>query len=239
MHTKTRAALLLSVFALLALIAMHAACKQQTSTPVAQSAAPQQQPVLPTGPGAIPAPAASANGAAGVTWTLPSGWELAPARQMRVATYRVHAIAGDPEDAECAVYFFGAGQGGTVEANLDRWAHQFTSSSGQSPAQPAKMETRTINGLEGLDSLQFREPIWAREEMMGQAEVKKPNFRMRAAIVEAPQGLVFFKLTGPLNTVASVEGDFTSFSLAASAANNLPGHSTCDIHPPPTTSSPW
>jgi hypothetical protein len=209
MHTKTKAQLLLRAFALLALIAMQTACKQQTSTPVAQSAAPQQQPVLPTGPGAIPAPAASANGAAGLAWTVPSGWELAPARQMRVATYRVHAIAGDPEDAECAVYFFGAGQGGTVEANLDRWAHQFTSPSGQSPAQPAKMETRTINGLK-VSTLAVSGTYLGAGGMMGQAEVKKPNFRMRAAIVEAPQGLVFFKLTGPLNTVASAEGDFTS-----------------------------
>ena len=72
------------------------------------------------------------NQAAGVAWTVPAGWELAPARQMRIATYRIHAIAGDPEDAECAVYFFGAGQGGTVEANLDRWAHQFTSPDGLS-----------------------------------------------------------------------------------------------------------
>jgi hypothetical protein len=33
---------------------------------------------------------------------------------------------------------------------------------------------------------------------------------MRGAIVEAPEGLVFFKLTGPLNTVAAAEGDFNS-----------------------------
>ena len=30
------------------------------------------------------------------------------------------------------------------------------------------------------------------------------------AIVEAPEGLVFFKLTGPLNTVAAAENDFNS-----------------------------
>jgi len=40
--------------------------------------------------------------------------------------------------------------------------------------------------------------------------VKKPNSRMRGAIVEAPEGLVFFKLTGPLNTVAAAENDFNS-----------------------------
>jgi len=33
---------------------------------------------------------------------------------------------------------------------------------------------------------------------------------MRGAIVEAPQGLVFFKLTGPLNTVAAAEGDLNA-----------------------------
>ena len=44
----------------------------------------------------------------------------------------------------------------------------------------------------------------------GQEQVKKPNYRMRAAIIEAPEGLVFFKLTGPLNTVAAAENDFNS-----------------------------
>ena len=46
--------------------------------------------------------------------------------------------------------------------------------------------------------------------MMGQEPSKKPNFRMRAAIIEAPEGLVFFKFTGPLNTVAASENDFNS-----------------------------
>jgi hypothetical protein len=33
---------------------------------------------------------------------------------------------------------------------------------------------------------------------------------MVGAIIEAPEGLVFFKLTGHLNTVAAAEGDFNS-----------------------------
>ncbi len=46
--------------------------------------------------------------------------------------------------------------------------------------------------------------------MMGQASAPKSNYRMRAAIIEAPEGLVFFKLTGSLNTVAAAENDFNS-----------------------------
>ena len=145
------------------------------------------------------------NQAAGIAWTVPAGWEAGPPHQMRVATYRIHAIAGDPEDAECAVYFFGAGQGGTVEANLKRWADQFTSPGGQ-PAS-AKTETRTIAGLK-VSTLAVSGTYLGSGGMTAQAEVKKPNFRMLGAIIEAPEGLVFFKLTGPLNTVAGADADF-------------------------------
>src|ERR1700682_427847 len=55
-----------------------------------------------------------ADTAAGVQWTIPPGWSAQPARQMRVATYTV------PEDGECAVFFFGQGQGGAVDPNLQR-----------------------------------------------------------------------------------------------------------------------
>jgi hypothetical protein len=199
----------MSALALVVFLASLTACKQGANAPVAEKPAPQQQPVLPSAPGSTPEMSSTLSQAAGVAWTVPAGWEAGPARQMRIATYRIHAIAGDPEDAECAVYFFGAGQGGTVEANLDRWAHQFTSPDGQSLAQPAKKEKRVIAGLK-VSTLTVSGAYLGAGGMMPQEQVKKPNFRMRAAIVEAPEGLVFFKLTGPLNTVAAAETDFNS-----------------------------
>ena len=117
---------------------------------------------------------------------------------MRIATYRIHAIAGDPEDAECAVYFFGTGQGGTVEANLDRWAHQFTAPDGQSPAQPAKMEKRVIAGLK-VSTLTVSGTYLGAGGMMSQEQVKKPNFRMRARNHRGPGG------TGVLQTHRSAQ----------------------------------
>jgi hypothetical protein len=206
--TKTGDSLMRAV-AILAVLASLAACKQNVSTPEANRPAPEARPVLPTAPGSsLSMPGAAPNQAAGVAWTIPSGWEVGPERQMRIATYRIHAIAGDPEDAECAVYFFGAGQGGSVEANLDRWAHQFTSPNSQSPS-PAKMETRVIGGLK-VSTLAVSGTYLAAGGMMSQQQVSKPNFRMLGAIVQAPEGLVFFKLTGPLNTVAAAENDFNS-----------------------------
>jgi hypothetical protein len=37
---------------------------------------------------------------------------------------------------------------------------------------------------------------------------KKPGYRLLGAIVEAPEGPVFFKLTGPAKTVAVAKADF-------------------------------
>jgi len=192
----------------LAALAGLTACKQGANAPAAEKPAPQQPPVLPTAPGSMPDLSSAPSQAAGVAWTVPAGWETETARQMRVATYRIHAIAGDPEDAECAVYFFGTGQGGTVEANLDRWKGQFTAPDGQSPA-PAQIEKKVIGGLT-VSTLAVSGTYGGAGGMMGQAPSIKSNFRMRAAIIEAPQGLVFFKLTGPLNTVAASENDFNA-----------------------------
>jgi hypothetical protein len=199
----------MSVLALLVVIAGLTACKQGTVTSVPEKPAPQQQPVLPTAPGSAPMMGSVPSQAAGIAWTVPTGWEAGQQHQMRIATYRIHAIAGDPEDAECAVYFFGAGQGGTVEANLERWAHQFTSPDGQTLAQAPKMEKRVIAGLT-VSTITISGTYLGAGGMMGQEEVKKANYRMLGAIVEAPEGLVFFKLIGPLNTVAGADGDFKS-----------------------------
>jgi len=209
MYTKKRYLSLMSGLALLGLLACVTACKQGANAPAAEKSAAPRPPVLPTGPGSAAEMGSTPTQAAGIAWTVPTGWEAGPARQMRVATYGIHAIAGDPEDAECAVYFFGTGQGGTVDANLKRWAGQFTLPDGQSAASSDKMETRTIAGLK-VSTLTASGTYLGAGGMTSQEEVKKPNYRMRAAIIEAPQGLVFFKLTGPVNTVASLESDFSS-----------------------------
>lgn len=196
---------LLRSLALVLLLSAFTACKQgETSSPTPTKSA--EQPLLPSAPGPAAQAASAPNQAAGVTWTIPAGWEIAAPRQMRIATYRIHAIAGDPEDAECAVYFFGPGQGGTVEANLKRWSDQFSAPNGQSAA---KLEKLIIAGLT-VSTISESGTYLGGGPMMGQQEAQKPNFRMEGAIVEAPQGLVFFKLVGPQNTVASANGEFKS-----------------------------
>ena len=43
---------------------------------------------------------------------------------------------------------------------------------------------------------------------MMHAQVKKAGYKLLGAIVPAPEGSVFFKLTGPAKTVNAARGDF-------------------------------
>jgi hypothetical protein len=129
---------------------------------------------------------------------------------MRVASYGVPA-PGDEADqgAECAVSFFGTGQGGTVEMNFERWIRQF-----EEPVSPVRS---TIDAGElQVQILKVSGTYLAPGGMMMQSQGKKEGYRMLGAVVEAPEGMVFFKLTGPEGSVASAEGEFEAMLASLS-----------------------
>ncbi len=141
-----------------------------------------------------------ADSIAGLKWMQPVGWKSLGRTSMRAATYVLPAAAGDAEAAECVVYFFGAGQGGTIEANLQRWKGQFTQADGKPAA--GKVEKRTVHGL----AVTTIESAGNYEAMSGpgmQAGGMKRNYRLLGAIVEGPGGNIFVKFTGPEKTVAA------------------------------------
>ena len=140
---------------------------------------------------------------AGIRWVVPQGWAEQPPRQMRFTTYMTQPAHGDAEGAECAVFFFGSGQGGSVQDNIDRWVNQFEN------ATDTRRSEKEVNGLK-VSLVQVNGTyVGMTGPMMGSGE-KKSNYTLLGAIVEAPQGMVFFKLTGPKATVASVEGAYNT-----------------------------
>jgi hypothetical protein len=150
------------------------------------------------------APATGANAAGGLAWTPPKTWGVAPsASSMRVVTYKVPAAAGDAEGGEVAVFFFGTGQGGSTQANVDRWIAQFKPEKGSAgPGKPVSMKVGalavTIVTTEGTYS----------SGMPGGAMTPKPGWALRGGIAEGPQGPVFFKMVGPKKTVQAAAPAF-------------------------------
>jgi len=138
-----------------------------------------------------------AESAAGLSWTAPAGWVSKGAATMRAATY----TAGD---SECVVYFFGPGQGGSIEANLTRWKGQFTRNGQAAPASISKKVVRGINITE-------MEVAGVYSGTGGPAmapQTPKPGSRMMAAIIEGPGGNLFVKFTGPENTIRANAAGF-------------------------------
>lgn len=152
------------------------------------------------------APTAAAEGAGGLSWTAPSGW-TSQQRPMRAANYVVPAAGGDSEPGECAVYYFGPGQGGGVEANVQRWIGQFRAPGGGPAAKLAKRSSKTVGGVP-LTLIDLTGTYMSKASPMAQKATPKPGYRMLAAIAEGPDAPIFFKLTAPEKTAAAAEARF-------------------------------
>ena len=139
----------------------------------------------------------------------PDDWIRIESRSpMRVAEFILPKIEGDAEDAELVLYFFG-GAGGTVQANLERWTNQMRQPDGRPSADVATTTSFEIGDLPvtvldvpGIFSAAVRPGSSMRHH--------KPNFRLKAAVVETPDGPYFFKLTGPDQTVIHWDDRFTT-----------------------------
>jgi hypothetical protein len=148
--------------------------------------------------------------AAGLTYTAPSGWKpVATSSSMRVAQFAVPRAAGDAQDAELVVYYFG-GAGGTIEANIERWVGQMQQPDGKPSSAVAKRQSRTINGLRV--TLVDVPGTYVAEMTPGSPQRhNSPNFHLRAAVIETTNGPYFIKLTGPAKTIAASEKSFEAF----------------------------
>ena len=148
--------------------------------------------------------------ATGLTFVTPQGWHQSPpGSSMRVAEFALPRAAGDTEDAQLVLYYFG-GQGGSIDANIQRWVAQMQQANGAPSASAAKRESRQVNGL--TLTLVDVSGTYVAETAPGSAEHhNSPNFRLRAGVVQTKNGPYFIKLTGPAKTVARWEQAFDQF----------------------------
>jgi hypothetical protein len=132
---------------------------------------------------------------------------------MRKATYIVPRASGDTEDGELAVSYFGPGQGGSIDANVDRWVKQFK----DVPADRVKREDRKINGMV-MHVVEVDSGTFNANTMGHGGEKLKQAYGLLGAIVEAPSGVYFFKLTGPKKTVAGAKKQFDALLASVKTA---------------------
>ncbi|MDO9019011.1 MAG: hypothetical protein Q8S73_05140 [Deltaproteobacteria bacterium] len=177
------------------------ACRNAPPEPPAPPAASRIAPPIPM-PGADRAPHTGT-----LRWTDPAPWRRGtPTSTMRRAQYTVPGN-GPNTEGELTVFWFGAGQGGSIDNNLARWYGQFEQPDGRPSAAVATRETRTSHGLQV--TITRVEGRFSGSGMPGAAPSPPlDGYALLAAIVETPNGPWFFKLTGPRATLAAATPAF-------------------------------
>jgi len=163
--------------------------------------------------GMVPAVAGEADQVAGgVSFETPDVWvSEVPSSSMRTFQFQIPGPEGE-EAGEMTVFYFGPGQGGAVEANLERWKGQFT------PSRPdfvPEVKKLNVNGIKVTTI--YLEGTYNTGMMMRSAGPKS-GFAALGAIVEGRQGPVFFKIIGPEKTIQNTKGDFETFVESFRAA---------------------
>lgn len=125
-----------------------------------------------------------------------------PASQMRAAEYTVRGST----EATLAVFFFGPGQGGGIDDNIDRWVGQFAQPDGRSGREAAEIEHREVNGIR-VTRIELTGTFSGGMGPM-QAGPAREGWKLLGAIAEGPDAPVFFKLTGPATDVDRAEQAF-------------------------------
>ena len=194
--------LLLVVLSLFTLTACSPEDSGQTATPTPPATTAEA-----TAP-AAPEPAPSGrDSVAGLSWSVPGGWTPQAQRPMRVATYHTPPAHGDTDPGEVAVFYFGPQEGGTVEANVNRWFGQFDQDDGRPTSEVAERETIEVDTMR-VTLVRASGTYNAAAGPMAPRADLRPDYRLIGAIAEGPEGAVFFKFTGPDRTVLEQAANF-------------------------------
>lgn len=139
-----------------------------------------------------------------VNYTIPKSWKRqAPSSSMRAAQFGIPLAEGDEGRVEVIVYYFGPDQGGSVDANIDRWKKQFQKLDGEEKVESVQVGDLDVTIFDASGTYEYKPfPAAPRGEMM-------EGWRMLAGIVEAPvAGSYYFRMVGPSKTIAEQEKAF-------------------------------
>lgn len=130
-------------------------------------------------------------------------------RQQVTSPMRAGQLTYDHEtldDVDIVIYYFGEGQGGGTQANIDRWIGQFEGTP-ESTTEEKEVGDRTVTFLTAKGTY-----MESSGGPFSGNKTAKPDYTMLAAVLPSDQGAVFLKLTGPNASVEAMKEDFIKFA---------------------------
>lgn len=150
---------------------------------------------------------------AGVSFAAPAAWtDLGPSG-MRTASYTFGPVRGESDSATLTVFYFGASSGGGVMDNIERWIGQMSLPGGKDPHTATVQQEIIVDGMTAHVVELPGTYNASSSAMMGGQTTPKQDYRMTAVVLEAPEGNVFFKLTGPIKTAQKMTESFEALLL--------------------------
>lgn len=144
----------------------------------------------------------------GLASQIPASWMATqPTSTMRIAQFALPPAEG-AEAGELAVFYFPTGQGGSHEANVERWTSQFAGDDGKPVTAKVSVEKSGDTEL----SLVELHGTYARGVGMGPTGDAKPDQSLLVAMVETNVGRITLQMYGPAKTVALHRDGFIKFS---------------------------
>ena len=107
------------------------------------------------------------------------------------------------------LYYFGPGQGGSADANVQRWVSQMKQADGTA-TKDGNEEHLDVNGLK-VTTVDVAGTYVAEMAPGSGTFHDSPGFRLRAAVIETPNGSYYLKLVGPEKTVTHWNDSFLSY----------------------------
>lgn len=153
---------------------------------------------------------------AGVTFTPPANWVNQGASGMRQAVFTFGPTQGESDSATMIVFYFGPTGGGGVQDNIARWIGQMSTADGGDAGAKAQQQSFDVDGMKAhwVEVAGTYNASMGGGGMPGGPTESKNDYRMAAAVVEGPQGNLFFKLTGPAKTASAMTEGFKAMLLA-------------------------
>jgi len=132
-------------------------------------------------------------------------WKEAQNTGMMTKAILEHEVK-DSTPLKAMFYHFGSGQGGSVDANINRWIGQFEGEPEVKREELTFGETKVVI-LTATGTYLDGPP-------MGGNKTPRPDYQMLASIIVGQDAPVFIKLTGPKAATASIHESFKKLTVS-------------------------
>ena len=128
-------------------------------------------------------------------FTIPAKWKIEMVQSpARGGQWRVPPLHGTGEGGEVVVFYFGPGVGGDAKANIEAWIGTMFNAEGNPAAAEVKHhETAGFKISQVVLFGTYNQVV----PLPGVPPVPKPNYGLLGAVIENPQGNIYWRFTGP------------------------------------------